>query len=502
MKDGEKDSGALRMGKSDSTKIKRPLGRDGRPARLVTLFGSLGPSGEKLIHYVFDVAEPAHMEIILNAAGGIKSISREMPAATWYERELHDQFGVEISGHPDLRPLLFHENWPDGVYPMVDSVKSVPWSNRGYNFLEVQGEGIAEVAVGPVHAGIIEPGHFRFSVVGDTVLHLELRHFYTHKGTEKLFDGTHFSAGAMIAESVSGDNCFAHAVAYSQAVESACVSNEYQSNVPPRAHAIRLIGLEFERLVCHISDVGGLCTDVGFTVGAACATSIKESLLQLSSECCGTRFWRGIAVPGGLSRPLDAGKILQFGKSVSAAARRFADLAKVTLETPSIQNRFEAAGILRKDAARELAVVGPVARASGIDLDVRRDHPYGHYARSRFEVPVTHFGDVMARARIRIDEAATSARLIQETALDLPSGSVLAPLRPVGEFRGFSSVESPRGELYYWLEGSDEYLTRCHVKSPSFQNWPAMPFAVVDNIIADFPLINKSFNLSYSGCDR
>jgi len=497
MKDEQKDSGALRMDKIDLPKIKRPLGKDGKPARLVTLFGSVGRSGEKLVHYVFDVADPAYLEIVLTASGRIKSISREMPAAAWYERELHDEYGIEISGHPDLRPLIFHDNWPDGVHPMVDAVENVPWSNREYRFLEVQGEGIAEVAVGPVHAGIIEPGHFSFSVVGDTVLHLELRHFYTHKGTQKLFEGTRVDAGSMIAESVSGDNCFAHAVAYSQAVESAC-----RAEVPLRAQAIRLIGLEFERLVCHISDVGGLCTDVGFTVGAACVTSIKESLLQASSKCCGTRYWRGVAVPGGLRFPLDSGNVLEFGRAISAAARQFADLAQVILETPSIQNRFETAGILRKDAARELAVVGPVARASGADLDVRRDHPYGYYTRVDFEVPVTHYGDVMARARIRIEEAATSARLIQETVTALPSGRVLAALRPLGDFTGYSAVESPRGELYYWLQGCDDYLTRCHIKSPSFQNWPAMPFAVVDNIIADFPLINKSFNLSYSGCDR
>ena len=374
------------------------------------------------------------------ASGRIHSISREVPAAAWYERELHDQYGVEVAGHPDLRPLIFHENWPDGVHPMVDSVEVVPWSNREYRFLEVQGEGIAEVAVGPVHAGIIEPGHFRFSVVGDTVLHLELRHFYTHKGTEKLFEGTLVNAGTMIAESVSGDNCFAHAVAYSQSVEIAC-----RGEVPPRASAIRLIGLEFERLVCHISDIGGLCTDVGFSVGAASATRIKESLLQASSKCCGTRYWRGVAVPGGLRVALDSSQLLELSQAVSVAAREFSDLARVILETPSIQNRFETAGILRSDAARELAVVGPVARASDIDLDVRRDHPYGHYAKMRFDVPVTHYGDVMARARIRIEEIATCARLIQEAANSLPSGSVLAPFDLCGELQGSSAVESPRG---------------------------------------------------------
>jgi Ni,Fe-hydrogenase III large subunit/Ni,Fe-hydrogenase III component G len=477
--------------------ITLPSTKDGASARLVTLFASLGPNRKKLIHYVFDAGEPNYPEIVLPSDGPIRSISLQVPAAAWYERELHDQYGVEVAGHPDLRPLVFHENWPDGVYPMVDAVEGVPWSNRVYHFLEVQGEGVAEVAVGPVHAGIIEPGHFRFSVVGDTVLNLELRHFYTHKGTEKLFEGSSLKEGTMIAESVSGDNCFAHAVAYSQAVENAC-----RTDVPPRASAIRLIGLELERLVSHISDVGGLCTDVGFSVAAAYAMRIKESLLQASAQCCGTRYWRGITVPGGLRANLDSGKLLEFSRKVAEAAREFSNLAHLILTTPSIQSRFETAGVLRSDVARDLAVVGPVARSSGIDLDVRRDHPYGYYDRVQFEVPVTHYGDVMARAKIRIEEAAISAHLIEETASGLPVGNVLVPVQCVGEAQGSSAVESPRGELYYWLEAYDSRITRCHVKSPSFQNWPAMPFAVAGNVIADFPLINKSFNLSYSGCDR
>src|SRR5690349_861120 len=197
-----KKSGTVRMGESTSTQIAvaQPVGKEGTPARLVTLFGSLGQSGEKHVHYVFDIGEATYQETTVAVNGPILSLAPEVPAAAWYERELHDQYGVEIVGHPDLRPLVLHENWPSGVYPMADAVENVPWSNREYRFLEVQGEGIAEVAVGPVHAGIIEPGHFRFSVVGDTVLHLELRHFYTHKGTEKLFEGSLVDAGTMIAE--------------------------------------------------------------------------------------------------------------------------------------------------------------------------------------------------------------------------------------------------------------------------------------------------------------
>jgi Ni,Fe-hydrogenase III large subunit len=470
---------------------------DGAPARLVTLFGRLGPDGQKHVRYVFDVGTPEYFEIEIPADGPIASIVPQTPAAAWFERELHDQFGIEIQGHPDLRPLVFHDNWPDNVHPLVDDVKDVPWAHRDYSFLEVQGEGITEVAVGPVHAGIIEPGHFRFSVVGDSVLYLELRHFYTHKGTERLFQGRPADAGAMLAESVSGDNCFAHAVAYCQAVEKAC-----GAVAPARAAALRLIGLELERLICHISDFGGLCTDVGFIVGAALATRVKEDLLQASTRCCGRRYWRAAATPGGLRLDWDSTAIASLAQAVEASVREFRELAHIVLETPSIQNRFEGAGILQKTVAHDLAIVGVVARASGMDLDVRRDHPYGHYRLLETPVPVLNYGDVMARARIRVEEVNASARLIRETAGALPAGPVLVPVQYGANFSGASAVESPRGELFYLVEGSEGLLTRCHIKSPSFQNWPAMPFAVAENMIADFPLINKSFNLSYSGCDR
>ena len=470
---------------------------DGSMARLVTLFGRLGPEGQRRVRYVFDKGDPDYFATEISADAPLASIASQAPAAAWFEREMHDQYGFEILKRPDLRPLVFHGNWPDNVHAMADDVTDVPWVQRDYQFLQVQGEGITEVAVGPVHAGIIEPGHFRFSVVGDTVLHLELRHFHTHKGTEKLFEGRTAGDGVMLAESVSGDNCFAHAVAYCQAVENAC-----SASLPARAAALRLIGLELERLVCHVSDFGGLCTDVGFIVGAALATRIKENLLQASARCCGTRYWRGVAVPGGLRLDLDSAAVTRLTQSVEESVGEFRDLAHVVLETPSIQNRFEGAGILKKNIARDLAVVGVVARASGVDLDVRRDHPSGHYGLVQTAVPVLHYGDVMARARIRMEEVNVSARLIREATDALPPGPVRALAQMTAPVSGASAVESPRGELYYWIEGREDRLTRCHIKSPSFQNWPAMPFAVVENMIADFPLINKSFNLSYSGCDR
>jgi Ni,Fe-hydrogenase III large subunit len=333
--------------------------------------------------------------------------------------------------------------------------------------------------------------------VGDSVLHLELRHFYTHKGTEKLFQGTPVANGPMIAESVSGDNCFAHAVACCQAVENALAVS-----VPARAEAIRLVGLELERMLAHIADVGALCGDVGFTVPAAYNARIKESLLQTSAKSLGTRLWKNVAIPGGLRLDLSAENVRALREAVSAAAGDFAGMASVILDTPSVQNRFERTGILSAEIAREMAVVGPVARASGLPLDVRRDHPYGRYRQILLELPQLHYGDVMARARIRIEETRISARLIADTLDALPAGAICSPAPAEGSGEGFSALESPRGELLYWVRLRRGRMVRCHIKSPSFQNWPALPLSMPGNIIADFPLINKSFNLSYSGCDR
>jgi Ni,Fe-hydrogenase III large subunit/Ni,Fe-hydrogenase III component G len=466
-------------------------------ARLVSIFGSLDDDGNRRIHYLIDLNDREYKMLSSLVTGPVPSMTPLTPAAAWYERELHDQYGIESEGHPDLRPLLLHENWPENVHPMATDVSNVPWSNTKYQFLKVQGDGVCETPVGPVHAGIIEPGHFRFSVVGDTVLHLELRHFYTHKGTEKLFEKTPTVNGVMVAESVSGDNCFAHAVAYCQAVESALAIS-----VPPRAQAIRLIGLELERMIAHIADVGALCGDVGFAVPAAYNARIKESLFQASTRFFGTRYLRAIAAPGGVTTDLSEENARELSGMVAAAADDFAHMAQIILDTPSVQNRFETTGILKTETARRLAVVGPAARASGLKLDVRRDHPTGRYRELTIDVPGYKYGDVMARARVRIDETAISKNLITGTLAQLPEGAIGAPSASSKTGEGLSAVESPRGELLYWVKVRDGKIMRCHIKSPSFQNWPALPLAMPDNIIADFPLINKSFNLSYSGCDR
>ena len=460
--------------------------------RLVSIFGSIEEDGARYVHYLLDVDSREYRHFSERVEHVIPSATAISPAAAWYERELHDLYGVEIEGHPNLQPLVFHEGWPGNLHPRLHG----PVKDE-YRFLKVQGEGVCEVPVGPVHAGIIEPGHFRFSVVGDTVLHLELRHFYTHKGIEARFERIPVASGVMLAESVSGDNCFAHAVAYCQAVE-----NAFGLSVPPRGRAVRLIGLELERMVAHIADVGALCGDVAFVVPAVYTARLKELLLRTSAHCVGTRFWRGLCRPGGMVRDVSDENVRQLAACIAAAARDFSELAQMIMQTPSVLNRFESTGVLKKESARALGVVGPAGRASGIREDVRRDHPCGRYRTVVVDVPHLSSGDVLARARIRIEEVAVSARLIAEAVQTMPSGAIAAAVPWQSSAEGFSSVESPRGELLYYLRICDGRIQRCHIKSPSFQNWPALPMAMPGNIIADFPLINKSFNLSYSGCDR
>jgi Ni,Fe-hydrogenase III large subunit len=461
-------------------------------SRLVSIFGSIDDDRARCVHYLVDVDSREYRHFSEQVKGPIPSATPISPAAAWYERELHDLYGIAIEGHPNLQPLVFHEDWPDKLHPRLDGP-----IHGEYRFLKVQGEGVCEVPVGPVHAGIIEPGHFRFSVVGDTVLHLELRHFYTHKGTEARFEGIPLSSGVMLAEAVSGDNCFAHAVAYSQAVE-----NAFGLSVPPRGRVLRLIGLELERMLAHISDVGALCGDVAFVVPATYTARLKELLLRASARFVGTRWWRSLCRPGGMTRDLSDENLHEFATRIAGTANDFKELAEMILQTPSVLNRFESTGVLKKDIARSLGVVGPAARASGLKLDVRRDHPYGRYRTLNLDIPHVNSGDVLARARIRIGEVAVSARLIADAIKEMPTGAIAAAVPWQSSAEGFSAVESPRGELLYYLRIRDGRILRCHIKSPSFQNWSALPMAMPGNIIADFPLINKSFNLSYSGCDR
>lgn len=430
------------------------------------------------------------------------SITPRIHAAKWYEREIRDQFGLIPVGHPDLRRLVRHEHWPKGTHPLK---KDFSWDHvmgrqQGeYHFRHVEGEGVFEVPVGPIHAGIIEPGHFRFSVAGEPVMQLELRHFWKHRGVEKLFENRTLLDGVSLAEKVSGDTSFGHSLAYCEAVERLM-----GITVPRRARYLRTLFLELERLHNHIGDVGAICNDAAYALALAHAGRMKERLMQLADRLTGSRFLRGVNVVGGTAIDLNRATVDEVVRELDAIDKDFGDLAAIVFENASLTDRLETTGVLSEQTAWDHGVMGVVGRASHIDRDVRRDRPFAAYADLAFRVPVFSYGDVRARVRVRIEEVTESLQLIRQIRDRIPNGEVRAPIPapPEAGQWALSAVEGWRGEiLYYVMAGKDGTIHRCKVRDPSFVNWPAIQFAVLGNIIPDFPLINKSFNLSYAGTD-
>ena len=422
-----------------------------------------------------------------------------LPAAS-FEREIRDLFGIEPVGHPDPRPLVKHAFWPADYYPLrKDAPPPPPFTDDGtpFPFLAVGGEGVYEIPVGPVHAGVIEPGHFRFSVVGETVIDLKIRLHFTHKGTEKLFEGRTPDEGVALAERISGDTTVGHALAYCQALEAlaGCA-------VPPRARYQRVILLEMERLYNHIADFGMIAADTGFAVAQAHCARIRERLLRLNKRLTGNRLLRGGIVPGGVAQPLPAD--LNLAAELVAIWTDFNEVVDISLRNTMVMDRLTGTGRLTTPTARDHGVLGYVARASGLDMDTRRDHPSAAYAGLRFTVPVFDTGDVYARALVRVHEVTEAVSLIRQAIAALPATGPLAePLGPLPAFEpAFSVVEGWRGAIFHWLMADDRgHLYRVKVVDPSFRNWPALSFAVLKNIVPDFPLCNKSFNQSYSGND-
>jgi Ni,Fe-hydrogenase III large subunit/Ni,Fe-hydrogenase III component G len=437
--------------------------------------------------------------------------------ASRFEREIKDLFGLEAIGHPDRRPLVRHAFWPEDYFPLrKDAVppatRQFEDDGRPFPFLPVGGEGVYEIPVGPVHAGIIEPGHFRFSVVGETVIDLKIRLYFTHKGTEKLFEGRTPAAGIELAERISGDSTIGHALAYCQALEAlaGCV-------VPARALYLRVILLEMERLYNHIADFGAICNDTGFAVAHSHCFRIRERLLHLNKRLTGNRLLHGGIVPGGVGHDLptdfnpstEPALSLSKGSGQSLTAELdsviadFNEVVDICLSNTMLMDRLEGAGRLTLQTAIDHGVLGYVARASGIDLDARRDHPFAAYPWLKFKVPVFESGDVKARAMARVEEAREAVSLIQQALAAIPGGPLAAPLGQLPAWQpAFGLVEGWRGAILHWVMADDQgKLYRVKVKDPSFVNWPALSFAVLKNIVPDFPLCNKSFNQSYSGND-
>jgi Ni,Fe-hydrogenase III large subunit/Ni,Fe-hydrogenase III component G len=477
-------------------------------SRLVAVFAEdrTGAEGVFYNYYVFEQrGEPSYLLLQARVPAGdprFPSLAAELPAVNWQEREIHDWFGLEAVGHPNPRRVALHDNWPDvhplrKDFPLRDPLPAFEGERHVYR--PTLGEGVFQVPVGPVHAGTIEPGHFNFAVAGEPILYLQLRMFYTHKGTEKLFEDLPIGRAVFLAESISGDSAFSHGTAFCQAIESAA-----GIELPPRACVMRTILLELERVYNHIADIGAIATDVGFVVANAHAGHLRESVVRLNESLSGSRLLRGMVAIGGVRRDWSDAQVDALGAAIEWIEPAFDSLVALVKSSDSTRDRLERTGVLSPETAAALGIVGVGGRASGVDLDVRRDHPYAAYDRFPVRVPVYREGDVLRRMQVRIDEVKESLALVRAAVRDLPHGPWCAPPRPIPPDRcALSAVEGWRGEILHWVRTApDNRLERCKIKDPSVNNWPALVEAVKGNIIADFPVINKSFNLSYSGTDR
>ncbi|MBA3902516.1 MAG: Ni,Fe-hydrogenase III large subunit [Rhodocyclaceae bacterium] len=429
------------------------------------------------------------------------------PAANRMQRATCDLVGIATEGG-DRRPWLRHGAWPADWYPLRHDAAQLANEGAGfpnapsdYDFVQVGGDGAHEIPVGPIHAGIIEPGHFRFSVIGERVLRLEQRLGYQHKGVEKLYIGMNVADGARLAGRISGDSTCAYAWAYAAAVEAACGVSP-----PPRALLLRALMLERERVANHLGDLGALGNDAALAFGFSQFMRLKEDWLRLNGALFCHRFMMDSIVPGGTALDLDAPALAAIVEQCDAIGREVKELQKIYDEHAGLQDRFLTTGAIDADLARELSLTGVAARATGMILDARI-HRQGYtppppYAMLGVRPATDERGDVAARVAVRFAEVFESLRLLREIAVGLPDSGVRIDVPPVADGYGLGVIEGWRGEVLVGVSfDGDGRLARVHPHDPSWQAWPALEHAVMRDIVPDFPLINKSFNLSYSGVD-
>ena len=429
------------------------------------------------------------------------SLTSLTPAAQWDEREVRDLLGITPAGHPDPRPLVLHETVPGLAHPLLKvRPAGPPPPAEAYHPLVAHGDGVYELPVGPIHAGVIEPGHFRFSAVGESVLHLDARLFYAHRGLERLVEGRTFDGALLIVERACGVCTVTHATAFSRAVEGLT-----DTIVPARARMGRVLLAELERLYNHVGDMGNICAGVGFHFGTSQLGWLKERLLRLNEGLTGHRFLTGVAAPGGLRLEFDPAALAGLSRAVQAIDLDIRQVVRLLVRSESFMARLHGAGVVSGESARQLGAVGVAARASGLSADLRRDRPADGYAELDVPLVTAAAGDVAARFHVRAQEAAVSAALVRDLADRLPEGPIRAPLGHPPEI-GASTVvgaEGPRGASWIWLmAGRDARVERLHLRSASFANWPVVVAAVPGNLVPDFPLINKSFELCYACTDR
>src|SRR3989344_3926042 len=493
----------------DAHELKDVFAALARTLPFMTMFAT-DEGGTFCMQYVFGLPgegeprEPLFVVVTLAVSGTtFPSLAREFPVTALYERSIMSMFGLTADGHPDPRTLILHEeNWPVGTHPMRKDFKwntPVPSTKSGeYRFNEVGGEGIYEIPVGPVHAGIIEPGHFRFSVAGEEIVMLEARFGWVHKGVEKLFENLSPKQHVRLAEHISGDSSFSHSLAYCEALETLT-----ETSVPERARYLRLIFAELERITMHIFDIGNIGGNgTGFTFMAAQGFRMVEELRRLAETLSGSRFLRGINVPGGVTKDIGAQTAPMVRKHLSSLAKDFSEFMRVADASASLAGRLQGTGQLSHKIARENGVVGIAARSCDIQKDARIEYPYAAYAEIRPVIALESAGDVEARFKVRAKEVLDSMRLIEEALKHLPEGPLAATLRSIPEqSMALSAIEGSRGEIICAICSKDGVISRVAVRDPSFIHWQLFPHLVTSDMVPDFPLINKSLNLSYSGND-
>ncbi|HYM32995.1 MAG TPA: hypothetical protein VEU47_16975 [Candidatus Cybelea sp.] len=451
-------------------------------------------------------ANTVHMALLEQPQGGIAvfslpcperrfpSVSAAHPPALRLERAIRDLWDIDAEHAPDRRPWLDHGRW-DLRHPSAPRPGSQV-SRERYAFLPAEGESLHQIPVGPIHAGIIEPGHFRFTANGETIARLEQRLGYVHKGIERLMASAELPRAAELAGRTSGDSTVAYALAFARAAEAAL-----DVHVPARVHWLRALMAELERLANHFGDIGAICNDASFALMHTHCGILRERVLRASDACFGHRLMRDCIRPGGVARDIDRGNHETLSALLYEIARRFPALIELYDNTASLQDRTVGTGILKPELARQFAAGGYVGRASGRTFDARRAPGYPPYDELRFEVPVLDQGDVNARVWVRIREVEQSLSLARQILERMPAGPVSIELpRRAGE--GMALVEGFRGDVLIWLRlGADGAVERCHMRDPSWFQWPLLEAAIEGNIVADFPLCNKSFNCSYSGHD-
>jgi Ni,Fe-hydrogenase III large subunit len=483
--------------------------------RLVSLWGTQGASGAagpaeacgRAVCAAYAVRDGLlWLELALPAGRpAYPDLSTIFPAALRMQRAAADLSGIRAEGEQDQRPWLNHGAWPAGHFPLAPDDAAPPVAAAAgagdYPFVRVEGDGVHEIAVGPVHAGIIEPGHFRFSVVGEKVLRLEERLGYTHKGIELRFTQLPPLQAQRLAGRVSGDSTVAYAWAYCMALEAAA-----GCDIPPRAQCLRALLLERERVANHLGDLGALGNDVALAFGLAQFSRLREDWLRLAKELFGHRLMMDAVTPGGVACEPDAAAMDRLRRQCDAIEREVQTLRAVYEEHAGLQDRFINAGQVSPALAAQLGLTGLAGRASGQAVDLRCDQPWPPYDTLQVKMATHRNGDVAARVTVRFEEVLESLRLIRAIVAGLPAGPARSALRlPAQAARGAGWVEGWRGEILVALELEGEAgqhrIRRCHCHDPSWQNWPVIEHAVIGNIVPDFPLINKSFNLSYSGHD-